>query len=132
MGIKQRNEHVSKSEIDHLLIGLRALIDWVGGVEALAEKVYDGLAEVEAMRRAQRCGRLALDWSDFRDSFKDHENAEIVSWLQVDKFEVGRCWLKAPDGITLNRAEFARGWLKNALWEKYGARFQVKISGPVE
>lgn len=130
MGIAQRNEHVSRAEIDHLMAGLQNIIDWLGGAQKIAQKAHDAIEEVGAMRRAQRRGKIALDWREFVSDISGHTHAAALAQLVVDKFEMGRCWLKAPCGITLNQAEFARDWLKRELHERYGTRFYIKISGP--
>ncbi len=120
------NQDLIRELLDALKLGVSGL----KYLEGVGCALVSGLEEVQRIKLAAKAGANPLDMTHLLEQLAKADKllSENLRACQIEKFELGRLWVRADNSLLRSSMLVLKDKLQGFLERFYGAGFTVRIS----
>lgn len=124
-----RSSHTSTAQLEHLISVIDLTAQTLRWLATSADAIKTAIEEVVRFRKSLSRGHTALDFSEFLTALehKDQELSEYLSSAKIERFELGRLWIRAEEKYGDSLFLFRKNAIVQQLARYYGATFKVRV-----
>lgn len=132
-GIKRQGEPPTREEIRAVVERLKQARDFGAHLIEQVGVLLDALQELERIREAMKRDSVPINWIEYLGGLESNEPlVHALKSSTVQTFDLGKLEIQVADPQLRAFINLCKGRLERDLSKKYGAKFNVKVTQPID